>query len=108
MNLFVRFDEIPSMALQDIKETKYCRRMEGWMQAQCEESIPSTNTVCRGYKDKIANIYQYLFVSLYFHSCNGIFQNLVQDGFVYFFQFVCLVCCLTIPVMSRLLLWVVT
>ena len=76
--MFARFDEIPSMALQDIKETKHYRRMDECKHTQCEDSIPSTNTVCRGYKDKIASMYQCSFVSLYLHSCNVFYQNLVQ------------------------------
>ena len=45
MNMFARFDEIPAMTLQDIKETKRYRRTHG----QCEKSIPSTNKVCGEY-----------------------------------------------------------
>ena len=30
MNVFARFDEIPSMTLQAIKETKRNRRTDGW------------------------------------------------------------------------------
>ena len=55
MNMFARFDENPAMTLQDIKETK----RYGWTDAQTdgrtdgrENSIPTTNKVCRGYKDK--------------------------------------------------------
>ena len=39
--MFARFDEITSMALQDIKETKH----KGWTHTQCENGIPSTNTM---------------------------------------------------------------
>ena len=46
MNMFARFDEIPAMTLQDIKETKHYGRMDG----QHENSIPSTNKVCGGIK----------------------------------------------------------
>ena len=31
MNVFAKFDEIPSMILQDIKETKRYRNKVGWM-----------------------------------------------------------------------------
>ena len=52
MNMFARFDENPAMTLQDIKETK----CYGWTHArtdprtigQRENSIPTTNKVCRG------------------------------------------------------------
>ena len=47
MNVYARFDEIPSMTLQDIKERKCYARTYG-----CENSIPPTNTVCRGYKNE--------------------------------------------------------
>ena len=58
---YARFDEIPSMALKDIKETKrYGRtdgRTDGWTD-NVKTVYPPTNTVCGGYKYKI----------LYFHS----------------------------------------
>ena len=53
MNVFAKFDEIPSMLLQDIKETKrfghtfvrsFVRsfgRTDGWTDGQRENSIPS-------------------------------------------------------------------
>ena len=40
--MFAKFDEIPARTLQDIKETML--RTDG----QSENSIPSTNKVCRG------------------------------------------------------------
>ena len=46
MNMFAKFDEIPAMTLQDIKETKRYGRMH----RQSENSIPSTNKVCGGIK----------------------------------------------------------
>ena len=46
MNEYARFDEIPSMTLKDIKETK---RYE-WTDNMKTVYSP-TNTVCRGYKD---------------------------------------------------------
>ena len=46
--MFARFDENPAMTLQDIKETKCYRRTDG----QRENSIPTTNKFCRGYKNK--------------------------------------------------------
>ena len=41
MNVFAKFDEIPSMILQDIKETKRYRRTVGRSDGQRENSIPS-------------------------------------------------------------------
>ena len=45
--MFAKFDEIPTMTLQNIKETKRYGSMDG----QCENSIHSTNKVCGGYKN---------------------------------------------------------
>ena len=58
MNMFARFDENPAMTLRVIKETKrYGRtdartdaRTDGRTDGQRENSIPSTNKVCGGYK----------------------------------------------------------
>ena len=57
MNVFAKFDEIPSMILQDIKETKRNGhtddrkdgRTDGWTDGQCENSIPSHKHSLRGY-----------------------------------------------------------
>ena len=46
--MFARFDENPAMTLQDIKITKCYRRAHG----QRENSIPTTNKFCGGYKDR--------------------------------------------------------
>ena len=70
MNMFARFDENPAMNLQDIKETKRYGRTDG----QRENSIPPTNKVCGGYKNKIYSenfivghaILQYLVCSHWF------------------------------------------
>ena len=48
MNMFAKFDEIPAMALQDIKETKFYRQMDARTDGQHENSIPSTNKVYEG------------------------------------------------------------
>ena len=64
MNMFARFDENPAMTLQDIKETKCYGRTDGRMHAQThahtdgqrENSIPTTNKVCRGYNDKVRGV----------------------------------------------------
>ena len=45
MNMFVRFDENPTMTLRVIKETKRYGRTDGHR----ENSIPPTNKVCGGY-----------------------------------------------------------
>ena len=68
MNMFARFDENPAMTLQDIKKKKTLRtdgRMDGRTHTrthtrthgQRENSIPTTNKVCGGYKyiSKLAN-----------------------------------------------------
>ena len=51
--MFAKFDEIPAMTLQDIKETKRYGRTDasthGHTDGQRENSIPSTNKVCGGY-----------------------------------------------------------
>ena len=43
MNMFARFDENPAMSLQDIKK-------QNVTDGQRENSIPTTNKVCGGYK----------------------------------------------------------
>ena len=56
MNVFGKFDEIPSMILQDVKETKryghtFVRtsvRSDGWTDGQRENSIPSHKHSLRG------------------------------------------------------------
>ena len=41
MNVFAKFDELPSMILQDIKETKLYGHTVGQTDGQPENSIPS-------------------------------------------------------------------
>ena len=52
--MFARFDENPAITLQDIKKTKrYGRtdtRTHAHTHGQRENSIPTTNKVCGGYK----------------------------------------------------------
>ena len=52
MNVYARFDEIPSITLKDIKKTKrYGRtdaRTDGWTD-NVKTVYPPTNTVCGGY-----------------------------------------------------------
>ena len=48
MIMFARFDGIPPMTFQDIKETKCYGRTDARKHGQRENSIPSTNKVCGG------------------------------------------------------------
>ena len=48
MNKYARFDEIPSMTLKDIKETKRYRRTDGRTDGQREDSIPTHKHSLRG------------------------------------------------------------
>ena len=60
MNMFARFDENPAMTLQDIKETKRYGRTHAGSHGR-ENSIPTTNKVCGGYKKDLKSqwIYQH-------------------------------------------------
>ena len=58
MNVFAKFDEIPSMILQDIKETKLYghknvsdKKTLSDTQTDVKTVYPPTNTVCWGYKN---------------------------------------------------------
>ena len=61
MNVFAKFDEIPSMILQDIKKTKHYGHTHGRMVVQAngcsvgwtdvKTVYPSTNTVCGGHNN---------------------------------------------------------
>ena len=51
MNVFAKFDEIPSMILQDIKETKRYGHTVSRSVGQRENSIPSHKHSLRGYND---------------------------------------------------------
>ena len=57
--MFARFDENPAMTLQDIKETKRYGRTGGRTHrrtdGQHENSIPTTNKVCRGIMNTPSN-----------------------------------------------------
>ena len=48
MNQYARFDEIPSMTLKDIKETKRYGRTDGRTDGQRENSIPTHKHSLRG------------------------------------------------------------
>ena len=49
MHVFAKFDEIPSMLLPDIKETKRYGHTHG-MKDNVKTVYPPTNTVCVGIK----------------------------------------------------------
>ena len=58
MNVFAKFDEIPSMILQDIKETKRYGHTDGrsfgrsvGRSDNVKTVYPPTNKVCGGYKN---------------------------------------------------------
>ena len=57
MNVFAKFDEIPSMILEVIKETKRYRHTVGRTVGRRSDNVktvyPPTNTVCRGYNNVI-------------------------------------------------------
>ena len=57
MNVYARFDEIPSMTLKDIKNTKHNGRTEGQTDRQRENSIPTHKHSLQGY-NKIKPMYQ--------------------------------------------------
>ena len=53
MNKYARFDEIPSMTLKDIKESKRYGQTDGRMDRRTDDVktvYPPTNTVCGGHK----------------------------------------------------------
>ena len=57
MNVFAKFDEIPSMIIQDIKETKRYGHTVGrsdGLSDNVKTVYPPTNTVCGGYNDVIS------------------------------------------------------
>ena len=67
MNVFAKFDEIPTMTLQDIKETKryghtFVRSVgrsfvRSFVRSDNVKTVyPPTNTVCGGYKYKKKSI----------------------------------------------------
>ena len=55
--MFARFDENPAMTLEDIKETKRYGRTDAGTHGQRENSIPTTNKVCWGYKNGLFQSY---------------------------------------------------
>ena len=69
MNVFAKFDEILSMILQDIKETKRYghKNVLDTRSDNVKTVYPPTNTVCRGYKkgklNRKMSLYVFLFLS---------------------------------------------
>ena len=57
MNVFAKFDEIPSMTLQNIKETKCYGQTFVRSVGQHENSIPSHKLGGRGYNDTLCVTY---------------------------------------------------
>ena len=56
MNVYARFDEIPSMTLKDIKNTKRNGRTDGPTDGRTDNVktvYPPTNTVCGGYNKHV-------------------------------------------------------
>ena len=75
MNVFAKFDEIPSMILKDVKETKRYGQTVVCSDSQTDNVktvYPPTNTVCGGYKYRKQgignNIYTLKMVCLCFMS----------------------------------------
>ena len=61
MNVFAKFDEILSMILQDIKETKRYRHTVGRSFGRTDNVktvYPPTNIVCGGYNDREITIWE--------------------------------------------------
>ena len=65
MNVFAKFDEIPTMILQDIKETKCYRRMVGrsFVRTDNVKTVyPHTNTGCGGYNKPYISVFLYYII----------------------------------------------
>ena len=59
MNVLAKFDEIPSMILEVIKETKRYGHTDG-LSDNVKTVYPPTNTVCGGYNYSCRNINEQL------------------------------------------------
>ena len=92
MNMFARFDENPAMTLQDIKKTKRYGRTYARTHGQRENSIPTTNKVCRGYKNY--NLVHQVEKALAIVSLNFVSDNCCFDNQKHFYinQFTCFNC----------------
>ena len=67
MNVYARFDEIPSITLKDIKKIKRYGRADGW--TDVKSVYPTTNTICGGYNDFFSsfNIFAHIFIMYVTH-----------------------------------------
>ena len=63
MNVFAKFDEIPSKNLQDIKETKRHGHtfVRSFVRTDVKTVYPPTNIVCRGYNEILTTDLSILF-----------------------------------------------
>ena len=71
MNVLAKFDEIPSMILQDIKETKRYGHTDGrsFVRSDNVKTVyPPTNKVCGGYKYVVAPVFFFIDLLLYVHG----------------------------------------
>ena len=59
MNVFAKFDEILSMILEVIKETKHYGHTDG-RSDNVKRVYPPTNTVCGGYKYMLSHMSLFL------------------------------------------------
>ena len=95
MNVYARFDEIPSITHKDIKKTKRNglthARTDGWTD-NVKTVCPPTNTVCGGYNDhfrsntdpcyiqnrtcyKEVEVYMYLYIAFNFACTVDVFAS---------------------------------
>ena len=70
MNVYARFDEIPSITLKDIKKIKRYGRADGWTD-NVKTVYPPTNTICGGYNDFFSsfNIFAHIFIMYLKQTC---------------------------------------
>ena len=57
MNVYARFDEIPSMTFKVIKKTKRNGRTDGRTDGQCENSIPSHKHSLQGVNNRLKHYF---------------------------------------------------
>ena len=84
MNVFAKFNEIPSMILEVIKETKRyghtVGRTDGWTDGRSDNVktvYPPTNTVCGGYN----KTYFWLFRQVVAYCCMKVLQKAPAGAF---------------------------
>ena len=82
--MFARFDENPAMTLQNIKETKRYGRTHGRTHGQRENSIPTTNKVCGGYKNLQKQAIFYLSIIRYVVHTVAEINNISNKAQVYY------------------------